>query len=87
MAGQVRREEILAKAVIIDGRKEWYCRGLLRDECVDKVEMSKVPNIPSMLEGKYKHAVSAKAERSWSDSSSLGEFEAQGPVCKRDSVT
>ena len=26
MAGQVRVEELLAKAVTIDGRKEWYCR-------------------------------------------------------------
>ena len=26
MAGQVRMEELLAKAVTIDGRKEWYCR-------------------------------------------------------------
>ena len=26
MAGQVRMEELLAKAVSIDGRKEWHCR-------------------------------------------------------------
>ena len=26
MAGQVRMEELLAKAVTVDVRKEWYCR-------------------------------------------------------------
>ena len=25
-AGQVRTEELLAKAITIDGREEWYCR-------------------------------------------------------------
>ena len=41
---------------------------------MDKIQMSKVSNIPSAFQGKYKQAVSTKTGRSWSDSSS-GECE------------
>ena len=47
----------------------------LRDERVDKMEVSRVCYIPSVLQGKYRQAVSVKAGRcSWgSSSSSRGE--------------
>ena len=46
MAGQIRKEELLAKAVIIDGRKEWYVglSFLLRDERLDEIEVSPLPD-------------------------------------------
>ena len=32
MSGQVRQEELLAEAVVIEGRKEWHCRFWFRDQ-------------------------------------------------------
>ena len=56
MAGQVRVEELLAKAVTVDGRKEWYCRVCW--ETTRSRFRSFQTNVPSVLQGKYKLAVS-----------------------------
>ena len=33
LSGQIRQEEVLARAVVIEGRKEWYCRFVQRPTC------------------------------------------------------
>ena len=37
--GQVRAEGVLADAITIDGRKEWICKYLFGDQCVDAVAL------------------------------------------------
>ena len=71
MAGQAWMEELLAEAVTIDGRREWYCS---RRRMCGEGRMCQT-NIPSVLQGKYRQAVSTKAGRSCSDSSSSGDCE------------
>ena len=54
MAGQVRQEELLAKAFVIDGRKEWFCR--FRSETdvwsIAKCRRCKA-DIPAGMHGKH----------------------------------
>ena len=59
-----------------DCRKEWYCRFCSETNVWtrSKCRMCQA-NIPSVLQGEYKPAVSTKAGRSCSDSSSSGECE------------
>ena len=65
MAGQVRIEELLAKAVTIDGRKEWYCRFCSETNVWTRSKCrSCQTNIPSVLHGRHQQAVSTKAGRS-----------------------
>ena len=40
MAGQVRKDALLPKTVVMDGRMEWPL--VLRDNCVEEVEVPKV---------------------------------------------
>ena len=39
IVGQVRKDELLAKAVVIEGTEERYCRFLFGDECVDTFQL------------------------------------------------
>ena len=59
MAGQARMEELLAKAVTVDGRKEWYCRFCSETDVWTTSECLRCQtNIPSLLQGRHKQAVS-----------------------------
>ena len=40
MSGQFRPEKLVAEAITIDGRKEWYCRFSARSEVSDKHSVS-----------------------------------------------
>ena len=71
MSGQVREDGVLAKAVVIDGRKEWYCRSGSETNVWTKTKCRRCKtDIPSGLQGKPLQAVSTKRGRSWSASSS-----------------
>ena len=62
MAWQVRMEELHAKAVTIDGRKEWSCRFCSETNVWTRSKCRRCQtNVPSVLQGKYKQAVSIKA--------------------------
>ena len=67
MASQVRKDGLLAKAVVIDGRE-----GV---ECLDAIEVPKVQDCdsPSVLQGKHMQAVSAKNGHGLPASSSSGD--------------
>ena len=59
-----------AKAVAIDGRKEWYCRFCSETNVWTRSKCRRCQtHIPFVLQGKYKEAVSTKACRSRSESS------------------
>ena len=61
MAGQVRMEELLAKAVTIDCRKEWYCRFFSETNVWTRSKCRRCQtNIPSVLQGTHLQAVSTK---------------------------
>ena len=66
-------DKLLAEAVTIDGRKEWYGR-FCSETIVWKRSRCRrcQTNIPSVLQGKRRQAVSAVAGRCSSDSSSSG---------------
>ena len=66
MAGQVRKEELLAKADTFDGRKEWCCRF-----CSETNVWTRSKCRPSVLQGVQ--AVSTQVGRSWSESSSSSD--------------
>ena len=69
-----RMEDLLAEAVTIDGRMEWYCRFCSETNVWTRSMCRRYQtSIPSVLQGKYKQAVSTKVRRSWSESSSSGE--------------
>ena len=55
MASQVRTEELRAKAVTIDGRKDWYCR-FCSETNVHKVEVSQVSDKHSVSVASHTHA-------------------------------
>ena len=58
----VRAEKILASAVTIDGRMEWFCKFCSETNVWTRCRCRRCKtNIPSGLQGKYKPAVSAKA--------------------------
>ena len=71
MAGQVRKEELLAKAVTIDGRKEWCCRVCSETNSWTKSKCRRCKTgIPFVLQGRHMQTVSTKSARSLSESSS-----------------
>ena len=61
MAGDVRNEELLAKSITIDGRKEWYCRFCSERNVWTRPECRRCKtSIPSVLQGKDMQAVSTR---------------------------
>ena len=69
-------EEILAKAVTIDDRKEWYCLFCSDTHVWTRSKCRRCQTqIPSVVQGRHKQAVSNKGGRSWSEWSSSGECE------------
>ena len=67
---ELRSKRVGWQVVTIDGRKDCLSF-LLEDECVDKIEMSKVSDKHSVAVAR----VSNKGGRSWSESSPSGERE------------
>ena len=59
-AGPVRKEELLAKSVTIDGRKEWYCR--FCSETNVAVEVPQVPDRYSVCVTRWTHSSSVNKE-------------------------
>ena len=60
MAGQVRNDELLVKAVTTDGRNERHCR--LCSETMDKVEVPQVQDGHSVCVSRQTHASSVVNE-------------------------
>ena len=61
MTSQVRKDELLAKAVVIDGRKEWCCRFCSETNVWTGAKCRRcITDIPSGLHGKHLQAVSAR---------------------------
>ena len=91
---QMRTEKISGDAVTIDGRKEWFCKFLFGNKCVDEVEMPQVLyEHPFRVAREVDRDVSAKAGvcSSGSMSSSGGcckdaEKKARNPARKRQVV-
>ena len=70
-AGQLRAEQLLAEAIAFDGRKEWYCPFSSETNVWTRRRCGRCQtSIPSGLQRKCRQAVSAKAGRRSSDSSS-----------------
>ena len=81
MAGQVRKDELLARATVI-GRKEWYCRFCSEANVWTRSKCRRCKtDIPSVFQGKHMQAVSSKICCIWSASSS-GDGEDQMLVYK-----
>ena len=76
MASQARMEEILAKAVIIDGWKEWYCwycsetNVWTRSKFEGARQTFQLKNQRSIMQEDYKESVSL-ALRTWRSRKSL----------------
>ena len=69
-------EEILAKAVTIDDRKEWYCRFCSDANVWTRSKCRRCQTtISSVVQGKRTQVVSNRGGRSWSEWSSSGECE------------
>ena len=62
--------KLLAKAVTIDGRKDWYCRFCSETNVWTRSKRRRCQtNILSVLQGTHMQGVSTKSGRSWSESS------------------
>ena len=76
MAGQVRKWELVAEAVTIDGRKERHCRFCSETKVWTRSKRRRcTTGIPSVLQGKNMQAVSTKNGRRWSELSPSGDGE------------
>ena len=75
LSGQVRKAELfLAKVVVMDGRKEWYCRLCSAADVWIRLRNRRCnADIPTVLQGKHLQAVPTKNGRSRSASSSSGD--------------
>ena len=62
----LRKDDILARAIVIDGRKEWVLPLLFGDECLGRRCKT---DIPPVLQGKHTQAVLSTTGRRWSASS------------------
>ena len=78
VAGHVRKEELLASAITIDGRKEWFYRFCSETNVWTRPTCRRCQTgIPSVLQAKHMQAMSTKSGRCWSASSPLGDREDQ----------
>ena len=67
MSGQIRQEELLAKAVVIEGRNAWYCRFCSETNVWSGAECRRCKtDIPAGLHAKHLQAASSRNVRSWS---------------------
>ena len=93
MPGQIRQEELLATAVVIEGRKEWFCRFCSEASVWSSTKCrSCKTDIPAGLHAKHLQALSTKNGRwrtscwrttpNWSEKQSCKNCERKTAISK-----